>query len=298
MSTPNPQPGNVPIAAATPAPAAPMPPGYPPKRQIVIISHSNLFYWWPVWALGFLLTIASYFGERMAVVPNHTYAEKDVQVPMKDDKGKEILKPRHVLVLPEKASEAENPTLHISGNKSVGVIFVAVLLLVIFITNIPLRGLWSFVAILFIIFITIIFSIMNWWATIFGWFSILDIRINMAGYFVISTVLFILWILVFFFFDRQMYMIVEHGQLRVCQAIGDGETSYDTTGMTTMKQRSDLFRHWILGIGSGDLVVKTSGAHPTEIQMNNVLFIGRKHAEIEELLRSREMVPGENATGS
>jgi hypothetical protein len=300
MSTPTPQPGNVtvtPVPAAMPV-AAKQAQQSPQKRQIIIVSHSNLFYWWPVWALGFLLTLVSWWGERMAIVPDDTVTKRAI-VPVLGEKGNEKLQERSILILPDRITEKElkeqrQPTLHISGNKNVGVLFVAVLLLVIFITNIPLRGLWSFVVIIFIIFLTIIFAIMGWWAIIFDWLSWLDIRINMAGYLVISTVLFALWIIVFFFFDRQMYMVVEHGQLRVCQAIGDGETSYDTTGMTTMKQRSDLFRHWVLGLGSGDLVVKTAGAHPVEIHMNNVLFVGRKHAEIEEMLRSREIVGGEN----
>jgi hypothetical protein len=294
MSTPTPQSGNQPISTAPAvAPAASIP---PQKRQLIIYSHSNLFYWWPVWALGFLLTIVSGFGELMAIVPSGTVpAEKPVQVQVKNADGKVVEEERHVLALPKSVTKAaDQPKLHISGNKSVGVVFVAVLLLVIFITNIPLRGLWSFVAIMMIIFVTIIFSIMDWWAEIFAALNFLDIRINMAGYLVISTVLFVLWLLVFFFFDRQMYMVFDHGQLRVCLAIGDGETSYDTTGMTTMKQRSDLFRHWVLGLGSGDLIVKTAGAHPVEIHMNNVLFIGRKHKEIEEMLRSREIVGGDN----
>lgn len=293
MSTPTPStpaPGNFPMASATPV--------VPPKRQIVIIGHSNLFYWWPVWALGFILTIVSFFGERMAIVPSGTTAKARVVVPVTDDKGNEAQEPRHILVLPKDAKEPADPKLHISSYKDVGVVFVAVLLLVIFITNIPLRGLWSFVVIMFIIFFTILFAIMEWWTKIFGWLAILDIRINMAGYFAISIVLFVLWLVVFFFFDRQIYMIFEHGQLRVCQAIGDGETSFDTMGMTTMKQRSDLFRHWVLGLGSGDLIVKTSGAHPTEIHMNNVLFVGRRHAEMEEMLRSRETVAGDANAGS
>jgi hypothetical protein len=296
MSTPTPSTpppaGNFPMNSAVPA--------TPTRRQIVIIGHSNLFYWWPVWAVGFLMTIISYFGDVVAIVPHGTkLTSEKVTVPVKDKDGKEGVDQRYALVFPKDADKPESePRLHISRNKNVGIVFVAVLLLVIFITNIPLRGMWSFVAIMIIIFFTIIFAIMDWWATIFGWLTILDIRINMAGYFGISAILFLLWLVVFFFFDRQIYMIFEHGQLRVCQAIGDGETSYDTMGMTTMKQRSDLFRHWVLGLGSGDLIVKTSGAHPTEIHMNNVLFVGRRHAEMEEMLRSREMVAGEQNVGS
>jgi hypothetical protein len=93
-------------------------------------------------------------------------------------------------------------------------------------------------------------------------------------------------------FDRQIYIVFTPGQMRVRQEIGDAETAYDTMGMTVQKQRSDLFRHWILGLGSGDLIVKTAGAHPVEIHLPNVLFIGRKVAEIEDMLRSKQVVTG------
>jgi hypothetical protein len=82
------------------------------------------------------------------------------------------------------------------------------------------------------------------------------------------------------------------GQLRVHQNIGGGETAYDTIGMVVMKRRSDLFRHWILGIGSGDIVVKTAGAAGQEIQMPNVLFVGNKVHIIQDMLQQREVVAG------
>ena len=45
-----------------------------------VISHSNLFYWWPVWAAGFILGLVSWFdGGRMAVLPPHVGTGKDRQ---------------------------------------------------------------------------------------------------------------------------------------------------------------------------------------------------------------------------
>jgi hypothetical protein len=93
-------------------------------------------------------------------------------------------------------------------------------------------------------------------------------------------------------FDKQIYMVFTPGQLRVRLEIGEAETAYDTTGMTIQKQRSDLFRHWILGLGSGDLIVKTSGAQAHYFDMPNVLFLGRKVREIEDMLRARQVIAG------
>jgi hypothetical protein len=104
--------------------------------------------------------------------------------------------------------------------------------------------------------------------------------------------LLVLWLLAVLVFDRQTYMVFAPGQLRVHQDIGGGEVAYDTTGMVVEKRRSDLFRHWRLGIGSGDLIVKTAGTNAQQFQMPNVLFVGSKLQMIQRMLQQREIVSG------
>ena len=114
-----------------------------------------------------------------------------------------------------------------------------------FVTPVWMRVLaWvtAVIIIVLIVSLVIIFALLGWWEKILHQLSFLDIRINLAGYLFISTVLLLIWLVVFFFFDRQIYMIFTPGSLRVQLEIGDGETAYDTTGMTIQKQRSDLFR--------------------------------------------------------
>ena len=60
--------------------------------------------------------------------------------------------------------------------------------------------------------------------------------------------------------------------------------------MVLQKQRSDLFRHWILELGSGDLVVRTSGAQAHQFDLPNVLFISKKVKQIEELLKTKPTI--------
>src|SRR5262245_50304965 len=58
-------------SAPAPAPAT-SPSGIPtpPKREITLISHSMLFYWWPIWVLGFIMATITYFDNtRLAIVP-------------------------------------------------------------------------------------------------------------------------------------------------------------------------------------------------------------------------------------
>jgi hypothetical protein len=182
--------------------------------------------------------------------------------------------------------------VHASDNSRLGAIFVSVLLFVILITNAPLRGVWSVAVIITLGLLAIILALADWWDPIFRSLGNLHIYINMAGYLFIGGGLFIMWLVGVLVFDRQTYMIFTPGQLKVCLEIGGGETAYDTMGMTIQKQRDDLFRHWILGLGSGDLIVRTSGANSHEFHMPNVLSVSYKLRQIEEMQRDRPTVQG------
>ncbi|MBY0527935.1 MAG: hypothetical protein K2R98_31345 [Gemmataceae bacterium] len=280
-----------PPPAPTPAPAALS----SDQQEIKIISHSNLFYWWPVWAVGLLMALLTFMdGHIGTVVPPKSEAHESAEVTTKG--GGTTFNKRDVIVLPAPKEGENRPAphlkLHMSHSSSYGVIWATTLLLVITITNVPLRGMWSVVVIVVAVLMSIIFALAGWWDTIFFYMSALDIRINAGGYLFVSLVLLAIWLVTMILFDRQIYMIFTPGQLRVCQEIGGGESSYDTAGMVVMKQRSDLFRHWILGLGSGDLVVRTSGANSHEFQMHNVLFVGRKLQLIEQMQRDRPVVRG------
>jgi hypothetical protein len=273
------------------------------QNEIRIVSHSTLFYWWPVWAVGFIMALITLIdGHVLAVVPPETevaHITEKWTAPIKgsenksvDLQGRDVLVPKHKATKEHPNAKLEKPYLKMARNKNLGVIFCTILLLVIAITNIPLRGLWSVIVIVVIVFTTIIFGLVGWWQHIVDAIELLDIRINLAGYLVISTVLLIIWLITLFLFDQQIYMVFTPGQLRVRLEIGEGETAYDTRGMTIQKQRSDLFRHWILGLGSGDLIVNTSGAQVHHFDLPNVLFVGRKVKEIEEMLRAMPVVRG------
>jgi hypothetical protein len=285
-----------------PAPVHPQPAPTPAEQaEVHIVSHSMLFYWWPVWAVGLILGILSLFeGKVVAVVPAKTEVSRTWRVETSPGKSETregfILHPDEHL-LPDKDEggalpKPDEPHVRMTTHSSYGVIWATVLLLVIVITNVPLRGLWSVLIIIIVMLVAVIFALLGWWDAIFNAIRLLDIRINAGGYFFISLILLGIWLVTMIFFDRQIYMVFTPGQLRVCQEIGGGETAYDTAGMVIQKQRSDLFRHWILGLGSGDVVVRTSGANSHEFQMHNVLFVGRKLQMIEQMQRDRPVVKG------
>src|SRR5262245_45092914 len=66
--------------APTPAPSASgttTPAGPPSRREITLISHSMLFYWWPIWLLGFIMALVTYIEDhRLAVLPNGATVSK------------------------------------------------------------------------------------------------------------------------------------------------------------------------------------------------------------------------------
>lgn len=265
------------------------------KREITVVSHSFLFYWWPVWAFGFILAAITFFeGDRMTTVPAGTKPATSQAIAGFDGERDLLVLPKGAHLAKDRNGNPAEPRLRMTSNKNLGVLFCIIVLLVIAITNIPLRGLWSVIVIIILAGLAIIFAILRWWEVIIEYFGFLDIRINLGGYLLISTVLFVLWFVIFWFFDKQIYMVFSPGQFRVRLEIGDAETAYDTAGMTIQKQRSDLFRHWILGLGSGDLIVRTAGAQTHQFDMPNVLFLGRKVREIEDLLRSKQVVAGQN----
>lgn len=263
-----------------------------PPKEIVIISHSSIFYWWPVWLVGFLMAAYTYLdGHVMALVPRRTVAESSRTVAGYDD-------PRDVLVLPpgkqlpmDRATETPlQPRFGMAVSNNPGVIFAITLCLVIIITNVHMRGLWSVIVILGITLVAVLLAVLGWWDAILRTLGLIDIHINAHGYMSISLFLFAIWALTLLLYDRRMATIFSRGKVRVRQVIGGGETSYDTFGIRVEKHTDDLFRHWLLGFGSGDLTVKTSGTNAAQFDIPNVLFINRKLEQIRRMLLEREVV--------
>jgi hypothetical protein len=248
-----------------------------------------LFYWWPVWAVGLLLAGLTWWdGHRLAIVPAGTQVVEGVE----GDREALVLPAGAHLPRDSATGKPREPTLRVSRHSGYGVVFVVVVLLVVFITNVPIRGLWSLIVIVTLLMGTIIVALAGWWDDILEAVVQSHVYINAFGYVAISLPLFVLWLVVVLVFDRRTYMVFAPGQLRVCQELGGGEVAFDTQGMAVAKRRSDLFRHWLLGLGSGDLIVKTAGANAQQIEIRNVLFIEKKLQLIQLMLQTRVAVAG------
>ena len=69
--------------------------------------------------------------------------------------------------------------------------------------------------------------------------------------------------------------------------LGAGSRSYDTDHMVLEKYRDDVFRHWVLGFGSGDIHIRPFGARSEEIEVPNVLFVGKKIHVIQRMIATQ-----------
>jgi hypothetical protein len=301
MSTPNvPQP-------VTPGAAVPAADTTPDVDEIRVYSHSPLFYWWPVWLFGFIFAlITAIDGDRLVILPEPSLLVKEkvgneirytAYAPPASDQMDKLLEPaspdakqnlKRVSALPE-TDEVYHIKPRVSPRSWMGPAFLFLLILVIIITNVPLRGLWSLVVLIGLVVLALLISLFKWWDNILGALVSLHIFINLAGYLVLAVVLAVAWLLATFIFDRRSYIIFTPGQIRVCEEIGSRERTYDTTGMTVEKHRDDWFRHIFLGFGTGDLSIRTAGADRHEILMPNVAMIGFKIEAIQQLIRQRQI---------
>lgn len=265
------------------------------KREITLISHSMLFYWWPIWLLGIIMALITYFDHtRLAIVPDGSKLTET----RSDEKGiyyeLAVTKPTQSLMEAKTATrtpgeEAFKP--RVSQKAWMGPVFCVVLLLTVVITNVPLRGLWSFLVLLLLVVLALVISLVpDGWDSLLQRVGNLHIYINMAGYLFIAGAVFILWAVSVFIFDQRTYMRVTPGQIQVCEHVGASIRNFDTTGLSFEKQRDDLFRHWLLGFFSGDLIVRTAGAEKETIRLPNVLWISWRLEEVQQLLREKATV--------
>src|SRR6516162_4583656 len=94
-------------------------------REVYIVAHSMLFYWWPVWAAGLLLAGLTWLdGHRLAIVPAGT------QVVEGFDGGREALVlPAGAHLAPDPATgKPREPSLRVASHSGYGVVFVVVVL--------------------------------------------------------------------------------------------------------------------------------------------------------------------------
>jgi hypothetical protein len=223
------------------------------KTEVIVYGHSWLFYWWPVWVVGYLMALLTWL--------------QPVEVQLG---GSQVLFP---------------------SRTNLGVIYCLVVLLTILITNTYMRGLVSLVVVVCVGFLALLFAYLDWWPDILRWFGQQTVYMDLGFYLFLSTGLLVLWLLVIGVFDHLSFWRIRPGQVTHEYALGAVESSFDTDNMIFTKQQADLFRNWILGFGSGDLQMQTLGGRGVVAKVANVLFLNERMAEIQRLISTRPDVP-------
>jgi hypothetical protein len=117
-------------------------------RVVYIYSHSNLFYWWPVWLAGYIMALITYLHPLIV-----------------DIRGQEVM-------------------FHTS--KNLGVIFTFTFFLVILITNVTLRGLSSVVVIFAVAFGVLLMAYFDLWGYVLEAMGKLTIYMNIGFYLLLT----------------------------------------------------------------------------------------------------------------
>jgi hypothetical protein len=215
--------------------------------DVTLISHSDVFYWWPAWTSGYAVALLSFLqGQDVAISPG----------------------------VVERVHPSNNP----------GIFFIAILVALVVFTTARLRGIYSILMIVAVAFIVVLFAWLGWWDTILGAIPNVSARANMGFYLVFSTALLLVWLAAFFVFDRLTVWRIRPGQMLVENLVGGKTRSYDTNGLVFEKRGQDLFHDVILGFGAGDLTLTTGGANKETIRIPNVLMVDTKMKSIERLI--------------
>ncbi len=231
------------------------------KPELKIYSRSTFFYWWPIWAFGYAMALITWLGGQPITIAQE---------------GTPLGQVKPVLIHP---------------NQALGVTFVVVFFVVLMITNVAVRGVWSVVVILAVAFLALLMLYFGLWDPILAALPELRVYANMGFYVLISTVMLAVWLFTFFVSDRLNYWKITPGQMTYQHVVGGGEKAYDTRGMVFEQLQQDVFRHWLLGFGSGDIHISTTGARREEIYIPNVLFV---HHKVELIRRLIAMKPDQH----
>jgi hypothetical protein len=232
-------------------PHAPAAPKHEP--EVIIFGHSQLLYWWPVWVLGYVMALLTWFDP--------------IQVPI------------------------DGHSVELSTRTSLGVIYALVVVVTVLITNTSMRGAVSLIVVIVIGFLVLLFTHLGWWDAIFAWFGHQPVYMDLGFYVFFSTAILIIWLLTVIVFDHLSFWRIRPGQVTHEYVLGAVEESYDTDNMVFTKTQSDLFRHWGLGLVAGDLKMQTMGGRGVVARVSNVLFLSAKVARIQRLIATKPDVP-------
>lgn len=214
-------------------------------NAITFHSHSEFFYYWPLWLVSFIFgDITLFFGTHVTV-------------------------------------EGLDTSLLLMKETGYGITYILVMAFALFATGVNLRGVWALLTMVCIVFTAFIMLYFGVWDSALSWAVNQPVYLNHGFYLAIGVILFIPWCIVMFFFDSRKYVKIESNTVTVVHEIGEGERAFDTIGVMMEKKLDNFFKHYLLGFGSGDLIIRTSGGSSDVIYLPNVLHVNQVLKELE-----------------
>jgi hypothetical protein len=224
--------------------------------EVIVYGHSALLYWWPLWLFGYFMAIITWI-----------------------DHDKAMLGDRPEWFYP---------------NEKLGVIYTLLLLMLIVITSTKIKGMKAALLLVATAFLALLFIHLGWLDGILGWIGHQSISLSFGYYLFSSSVLLVIWLISVFVIDHLGFWRFRPGQVTHEYLGRIIDKSYDTDNMTiVLNRQDDFFRHWVIGLGSGDLHMRTMGGQGIAMDVLNVIFVGNKMTKIQQLVATKPDVPGQ-----
>ena len=232
-----------------------------PEGEVRIYQHSSLVYWWVVWAYGFACAALTYV-QGVGI--------RDLAAVSPENSDKVIL---------------------FHPSPWLGISYIALVLFVVVFTNVRARGVYSFMLIMLTAGIAWGVQKIPGIDKGFGWVSLLRVYLNLAFYLTFSVLLLGIWLFVVVFVDHFTWWRFSPGQVIEEHRIGQATAhAYNTEGMIVRRLPDDLFRHRILGFGTGDFVIKP--AQQDSFEVHNVWRASYRQRLMERMIATRVISGG------
>jgi hypothetical protein len=223
--------------------------------RLVVHQHSDLLYWWVVWAYGLFCALWTWLrGTYVTVSEGH----------------------KQVLIYP---------------GAWMGISFVMLVLFVLVFTNARARGVKSLVLFLLLVVVVLVVQMTAGWTEVLQFFPLLLVHMNLAFYLLFSSLLLAAWAFVVLGTDRSVYWEFGPNSIAKKYWFTDAAESFTSPQVETSRQSDDIFVHrllglWFLGFGTGDIEVRfsTAGSGQKVYFLKNVWRAAHVEKEINRLV--------------
>jgi hypothetical protein len=168
-------------------------------ERIVVYQHSDLIYWWAVWAYGYFCALLTWWHGKSVVL---------------------VEGGRPVLIYP---------------SAWLGISYVVLMLFVLLFTNARARGLKSLVLFLTIAVIGLLVQLTYGWDQLLAYIPLLLVHMNLAYYVFFSTVLLVAWFFSVFIADRFVYWEFAPGGISKRVLFSEGSENFTTPQVETLR---------------------------------------------------------------